>query len=206
MNSLPPIPDAPVRQPRYTFNWLVCHLLFAVGAAVGFTIIAEGISEYASSRVSDELLNPGRYALLSQAANYCFALVLITISSLSLIEVAVRRPITYGQYFLIGCALALFYLLLLAMAEKMLFVAAYCVVSAMTIGLVTWFVFAITRRAKAAIGAIVLLVFEYGLLYMLVSLGDMALLVGSLLLFVIIAVAMALSLKLKIRNEEIYLS
>jgi inner membrane protein involved in colicin E2 resistance len=50
-----------------------------------------------------------------------------------------------------------------------------------------------------------ILVAEYALMFVLIKLGSMALLVGSLSLFAILAVAMYFTLKLKMKNGELTL-
>ncbi len=122
-----------------------------------------------------------------------------------LVEISFRKEMNYFQYGLIGCAMCLFFLLLLAMSEKMPFGLAYTIVTVMTIGLICWFVNGITRTKKAVTLSVGLLVFEYGLMLILLYLGSMALLIGSIVLFILIAVAMYFTLKLRIENEELVL-
>ena len=99
----------------------------------------------------------------------------------------------------------LFNLLLLAMSEKMSFWIAYVVVSIMTIALISCFVMGLTKNKKAAILSTGILAVEYGLILVLVYMGSMALLIGSLSLFILIAVSMYFTLKLKVENEELVL-
>lgn len=63
----------------------------------------------------------------------------------------------------------------------------------------------LTKNTKAAILSTVILAVEYGLILELVYMGSMALLIGSLSLFILIAVAMYFTLKLKVENEELVL-
>lgn len=63
----------------------------------------------------------------------------------------------------------------------------------------------LTKNTKAAILSTVILAVEYGLILVLVYMGSMALLIGSLSLFILIAVAMYFTLKLKVENEELVL-
>lgn len=91
------------------------------------------------------------------------------------------------------------------MSEKMSFWIAYVIVSIMTIALISCFVMGLTKNTKAAILSTVILAVEYGLILELVYMGSMALLIGSLSLFILIAVAMYFTLKLKVENEELVL-
>ena len=120
-----------------------------------------------------------------------------------LVEIAFRKSINYLQYALIAMALTLFYLLLLAMSEKLAFGLSYAIVSAMTIGLIALFIKGITKNGKAVGLSSGILIVEYGLMFLLIKLGSMALLVGSLSLFLLIALAMYFTLKLKVENDEL---
>lgn len=192
-------------EPKYTMHWLGMQILFVFGISFVLAIISGGLDEFATNRQESGFLPENRYEYLSQTIIYSFAVIAITLTSLVLIEVAFKKGINYIQYGLIGCALCLFNLLLLAMSEKMPFLTAYIVVSVMTIGLINCFVLGITHHKKATALSTLILTTEYALILLLVHLGSMALLIGSLLLFVLIAIAMYFTLKLKFENKEIIL-
>lgn len=193
------------REPKYTMKWLGLQSLYVLGIAFVLTLIASGIDSFASSRVDSGLLHTARYILISQSIVYCIAVIVITSMSLMLVEVAFRKGINYIQYALIGMALTLFYLLLLAISEKLAFGWSYVIVSVMTIGLIALFIKGITQNMKAVGLASGILVIEYALMFVLIKLGSMALLIGSLSLFMLIALAMYFTLKLKVENEELIL-
>lgn len=193
------------KEPKYTMHWLGLQTLYVLGISIVLALIASGLDGFASGRQESGLLPGDRYEYVSQSITYCFAVIAITSMSLMLIEVAFRKGINYLQYGLIGCALCLFNLLLLAMAEKISFWIAYVVVSIMTIALISCFVMELTKNKKAAFLSTIILGVEYGLILVLVYIGSMALLIGSLSLFILIAVAMYFTLKLKVENEELVL-
>lgn len=199
MNELP----KPYCRPLFTKTRLGGQILFALGAASFLAIIAGSIGWLASGRVESGLLLRASYALLSQSIEYCFGVIAVTLMSLMLVEVAFRKPIGFLQYSLIAMALTLFYLLLLALSEKMAFGWSYAIVSLMTIAMNALFIKGITQSAKAAALTAGILIAEYGLMFVLINLGAMKLLVGSLLLFVILALAMYFTLKLRVVNEEL---
>lgn len=191
------------REPKYTMRWLGLQSLYVLGVALILALIASGIDSFALSRVNSGLLHSTGYTLLSQSIVYCFGVIAITSISLMLVEVAFRRGINNLQYALIGMALTLFYLLLLAISEKMAFGWSYLIVSVMTIGLIALFIKGITQNKQAVGLTAGILVVEYGLMFILIKMGTMALLIGSLSLFIIIALAMYFTLKLKVENEEL---
>lgn len=191
------------REPKYTMRWLGLQSLYVLGVACVLALVAGGIDSFALDRVKSGLLHSSRYALLSQSIAYCFGVITVTSMSLMLIEVTFRKGVNNIQYALIGMALTLFYLLLLAISEKMAFGWSYLIVSVMTIGLIALFIKGITQNMHAVGLTSGILVVEYALMFILITMGTMALLIGSLSLFVIIALAMYFTLKLKVENEEL---
>lgn len=191
---------------RYTMGWLGLHTLFALAMAGILAIVAQGVDSLGAQRAGAKLLSAASRTLLSESTLYSFAVIAISTISLMLIEIAFRKRINYLQYGLVGCALCLFYLLLLSMAELMPFIAAYATVSVMTVGLIGCFVKGLTRDRKAVATAAGILTAEYGIILLLLYLGSIALLVGSLVLFALIALAMYFTLKLKLVDEELTLN
>ena len=192
-------------EPKYTKTWLISQILLSLVYAGILTALAFGISSFAGSRLSDGFLSVSHYNFLEKSTNYCFIMITLTLMSVTLIELYFRRGANIAQMILIGAALCLFYLLLLSIAEHVPFWGAYAIVSAMIIGLLSWFIKAIVGKAKAAKSIAMILTAEYGLILLMVYLGSMVLLVGSVLLFALLALAMYLTLRLKIENEELIL-
>lgn len=199
MEQNPPI----YRKPKYTKQWLGLHCLYVLGLALMLTLISCGIDSFASGRVESGLLNKATFSQLSESIAYCFSIIAITSVSLMLVELTFRKGISYLQYALIAMSLTLFYLLLLALSEKLPFGASFAIVSVMTVGLIVWFINGITRNPKAVGLTAGILVAEYGLMFILIKLGSTALLVGSLILFLLIAFAMYLTLKLRVEDDEL---
>ncbi len=193
------------REPKYTMRWLVLHTVYVLLYALGLAVAAHCIDQFALDRQHSGLLLEARYNYLSESIAYCFALFSITFISLSFIEVAFRKEINYIHYGLIGLALCLFNLLLLAMSEHVSFWISYAIVTVMTVALISWFVNGITKVKKATLVSTAILVVEYGIIFALLRMGSMALLIGSLTLFVLIAIAMFFTLKLKVENQELVL-
>jgi inner membrane protein len=94
------------------------------------------------------------------------------------------------QYLLVGLALGIFYLLLLALSEHVGFAASYAVASAALVTLITTYIVGATTNRRAATGIGAALAASYGVLYVILLSQDYALLFGSLLLFVILAALM----------------
>ena len=192
-------------RPKYTLNWLGTHTLFVIGISMLMAFIAMGFDSMAWSRFHAGLLSESDCNLVDHVMGFCFAVIAITLVSIMIVEVAFRKAVNYFQYILIAAALTVFYLLLLAMTEKMPFWLSYTIVSAMTIGLISWFMTGVMDSIKAGRLATMIIFVEYLLIFLLIQLGSMALLVGSLALFILIAVAMYFSLRLKMVDDELVL-
>ncbi|WP_028885615.1 cell envelope integrity protein CreD [Teredinibacter turnerae] len=93
------------------------------------------------------------------------------------------------QYALVGVTLAIFYLLLLALAEHIPFYAAYTIAAGSCCLLLLEYLSAMLGRRRAAIfcGCLVVL---YAKLYVILQMEDFALLMGSLLMFALLALLM----------------
>ncbi len=138
-----------------------------------------------------DLLTPvDAYRQTERSLKYELLFLALTFAPLWLFEVLAGIRLHFIQYGLIGAAVCLFYLLELSLAEQLGFANAYALAAAMIAGLVTsyaWSILASVSRAAAMGGVISGL---YAFLYVLISLEDFALLVGSLALFLVLAVLM----------------
>lgn len=197
--------DITFEEPLYTVTRVGNKIIFLLATALVLACVAAGISGYADSRHTLGLIGNRNFDLLTQSVAYSFGIIAVTTLSLVLIEIAFRKRIYYVQYGLISCALCLFYLLLLAVAELTPFAVAYAIVTAMTIGLIAVFVKGITRNVRAVVLITAILAVEYAMLLVLVYIGTLALLIGSLSIFALLALAMYFTLKLKIVNNELTL-
>ena len=188
---------------KRNMSWLGIRTLGIVAISFVMSIISLCISSLASSRKAAELLSAGDYSLVDNSIEYCFAVFAITLASLLLIDVKYTVRITFFQFSLIGAALTLFYLLLLSFSEFIPFIAAYALVTVMTVGLISLFIKAISKNFKAFLLTVGIIVVEYAYILVLLYMGRAALLLGSLALFVLIAVAMCFTLRMKIVNGEL---
>jgi inner membrane protein len=127
------------------------------------------------------------YSQVNRAAKYGFLFIGFTFLALLMFDVIGGVRVSAVEYLLMGAALVLFFVLLLAFAEVIGFTPAYILASAAIAGLNTAYSAAVlgSWRRAAFIGA--LLVGLYAVLYILLSLEAYSLLIGSLLLFAALA-------------------
>jgi inner membrane protein len=125
-----------------------------------------------------------------RAVHYAVLLIGITFLTFFLWEHLSGIAIHGMQYLMVGLALALFYLLLLALSEHMSFDVAYGISAGALVGLITVYLTGVLRRAPLALGAGAGLATLYTMLYWILRSEDYSLLMGALLLFGVLAILM----------------
>lgn len=133
------------------------------------------------------------YAQATRATKYGVLFVVLTFGAFWLFEALRGVPIHPMQYGFVGTALAIFFLLLLALSEHLPFAAAYATAAVACVLLVTAYLSPVLggRRAAAGFGAGFAAL--HGVLYSVLQLEDTALLCGTLLMFSALAAAMLAS-------------
>jgi inner membrane protein len=123
------------------------------------------------------------YGLMERALKYGVMFIGVTFMTVFLLEVLSPRRIHIVQYCLVGLELLMFFVLLLALAERIGFGAAYASAAGATGLVVSAFVgVALESVRKAAIAAVSFAV-TFGLLYAVLTLEDFALLAGAIVGF-----------------------
>ena len=127
------------------------------------------------------------YSQVNRAVKYGFLFIGFTFLALLMFDVIGGVRVSPVEYLLMGAALVLFFVLLLAFAEVIGFTLAYIAASAAIAGLNTAYSAAVlgSWRRAALIGG--LLIGLYAVLYILLSLEAFSLIIGSLLLFAALA-------------------
>ena len=139
------------------------------------------------------LVPVNEYQKTMRTAKYALLPLGLTFLVFFFVELLNRRRIHPFQYLLVGLALVIFYVLLLALAEHMPFDAAYGLAAATIVALVTAYAAASFRQRQPTLATAGVLVLVYGFVFVVLQLQDYALLVGSLGLVVVLAAVMYLS-------------
>ena len=130
------------------------------------------------------------YALSFRATEYAFLFVLFTFAALALMEVVTNVRLHGVQYALVGSALAVFFLLLLSLSEHLSFPTAYAIAAAACVALLTIYLRHPLGSATRTAVFSGLFAAVYGSLYVLLRSEDHALLMGSLMVFGLLALFM----------------
>lgn len=133
------------------------------------------------------------YALNDRASKYGLLFVLLTFTGFLLFELVRQLRIHPVQYGLVGLALAIFFLLLIGLSEHIAFGWAYLVASLGCVGLIGFYVAHVLGSLARGLGFTAMLGLLYAVLYGLLRSEDNALVLGSGLLFVVLAAVMVVT-------------
>jgi inner membrane protein len=154
-------------------------------------------SEQALDALSVSLVEPVNiYSQADRASKYGFLFVALTFVGFFMFELIKRwafHPILYG---LVGLALAIFFLLLLSLSEHWAFWQAYLIAASACIGLLGVYLSAVLKSRGRGLGFATMLTLLYAALYGLLISEDNALVLGSLMLFAILAAIMLITRKI----------
>jgi inner membrane protein len=168
-------------------TWRTTHLASNVEQALR-RCAQDGCSELMAKTLGVAFIQPvDIYLQTERSAKYGFLFVLFTFVLFYLFELLKRLAIHPIQYALVGVALAMFFLLLVALSEHMAFSLAYVIATAACVALLGFYVSYVLRSLGRGAGFAALLALLYGALYILLQSEDMALLLGAILLFGILA-------------------
>jgi inner membrane protein len=127
------------------------------------------------------------YSRIDRAVKYGFLFIGFTFLTLLMFDIIGGIRVSAVEYLLMGAAIVLFFVLLLAFAEVIGFTAAYIVASAAIAGLNTAYSAAVLGSWKRGYVIGGLLIGLYAVLYILLGLEAFSLLIGSILLFAALA-------------------
>lgn len=133
------------------------------------------------------------YAQSNRAVKYALLFVLLTFAGFFLFEILRDLRIHPVQYLLVGLALAVFFLLLIALSEHMRFVYAYLIAASACVGLIATYLQAVLKSTLRALGFAAMLTALYTMLYALLRSEDHSLLLGAVLVFSVLAAVMLLT-------------
>ncbi len=176
-------------------TWRMTHLATG-GQATWDKLAREGKLLDAGAAAGVSLFDPVNiYALSYRATEYAFLFVLFTFAALALAETLSGIRLHAIQYALVGSALAVFFLLLIALSEHVAFAKAYGSAAAACVALLTFYLRHPLRTGGRTAAFFALFATLYGTLYVLLKSEDHALLMGSLLVFGVLAMAMVATRK-----------
>lgn len=156
--------------------------------------------EYTDSVLHQRIVNSGFGASLitpvdfylksERSVKYAVLFVLLVFATVFIMEVAMPVRVHVIQYALVGFAMSMFYLLLLALAEVIGFAAGFLVAALVSTAMIALYLGRSARSRILAAQVTAVLTGIYGFLYVVLQLEDYALLVGVLGLLAALAAVM----------------
>jgi len=143
-----------------------------------------------------------QYQQNMRSAKYAVMFIALTFVVFFFVEILTKKKIHPIQYLLVGIALILFYSLLLSISEQLNFGVAYLIASIATIGLIVFYAHTIFKNRLQTGILTAFLSILYIFLYVVLQLEDIALLIGSIGLFIILGFIMFFSRKINWYKPE----
>lgn len=150
----------------------------------------------------DFLLPLDHYQKTMRAVKYAIMFISLTFLVFFMIELSSKKRIHPVQYLLVSFALVLFYSLLLALSEHLNFDISYLLAAVAIIVLITAYSKSIFKNNKQTIFMGIFLTALYIFLYVVIQLQNMALLLGTVGLFIALATVMYTSRKVNWYKED----
>lgn len=191
-------PESTVTDKGFTAVWNVLHF----NRSIPENWVEDQVESFEPSTFGVDLIDTvNHYQQNMRSAKYAIMFIGLTFLVFFFVEVITKIRIHPIQYVLVGFALIIFYSLLLSVSEQLNFAIAYLIAAVATILLIMMYVQGIfkTKKHTAMLGGFLSAL--YGFLYVILQLEDVALLIGSIGLFVILAVVMYFSRKINWYRE-----
>lgn len=136
------------------------------------------------------------YKKSNRVAKYAILFIGLTFLVFFFVEIKQKVFIHPIQYLLVGIALVVFYSLLLALSEHVLFNTAYLLSTLLTLGLVSFYTSAVIKSKQVTLLITGILGVLYFFIFTIIQLQDYALLMGTIGIFLILALVMFFSRKI----------
>jgi inner membrane protein len=161
----------------FTATWSISYI--ASGAPLSWLADEYRLDPDRTASFGVALVEPGDvHQQTDRIVKYGILVIGLTFGTMFVVGALKHDRVHLVQYLLIGASIALFYLLLLSLAEQMDFALSYLVASLVDIAIVACYAGATIRRLMGwAVGAILALVHAY--MYVLLRMESYALLTGT---------------------------
>ncbi len=133
------------------------------------------------------------YQKIHRTTNYALLTIALTFLVFFLVETIGNRRIHPFQYTVVGLAICLFYALLLSISEFVAFNAAYWFSAGAIISLISLYSIPLFQSRRYSMVLCGVLIISFGFIFIILQLQDLALLIGTLGLLVILSLTMYLT-------------
>lgn len=186
-----PEADTRVSEAGFAATWATSHFATNLAQALQDCLDSARCADYARNAFGVAFIEPvDLYLTLERAMKYGFLFIGLTFAAFFLFEVLARLAIHPIQYALVGIALAVFFLLLLSLSEHFAFAPSYALAALACVALIGFYLSFVLQGARRGLLFAAGLGTLYALLYAVLRLEDHALLMGSALIFALLAATM----------------
>lgn len=191
-------PEHTITESGFDATWKILHF----NRSIPDSWIDNGVQPFAESSFGVNLVDTvDHYQQNMRSAKYAILFIALTFVIFFFVELLTKKRIHPIQYLLVGLALVLFYALLLSISEQVGFAIAYLIASVATIGMITLYAQSVFKNRKQTALLTSTLCLLYLFLYVILQLEEIALLIGSIGLFLVLAVIMYFSRKVNWYKE-----
>ncbi len=182
-----------ITEAGFSGHWSINHL--ATGTPLAWRDGEFNLDTSSMNVIGVVLTEPGdAHQQTDRIVKYGLLVVALTFGTIFVMGLLKRDRVHLVQYLLIGAAIALFYLLLLSLAEQMPFGGAYLIASLVDIAIVALYAGATIRRFVGLLTGIILAAL-HGYMYVLLQMESYALLSGTIGLLLILVLTMVATRK-----------
>ena len=174
----------------FAASWSISHI--ATGSPLSWLVDEFRLQSDRITTIGVALAEPGDvHQQTDRIVKYGILVIGLTFGTMFVVGALKRDRVHLVQYLLIGASIALFYLLLLSLAEQMDFALSYLIASLVDIAIVAWYAGTTIRRLMGWVtGAILTLI--HGYMYVLLQMESFSLLSGTIgLLIALLGVMIA---------------
>jgi inner membrane protein len=172
----------------YSAHWQINSISTEAPANILNLLNKSAGSQTRQTAVGVQLIDPvDIYTLNGRASKYAMLFVLVILGAFVLFELFKQLAIHPLQYLMIGLAIVIFFLLLLSLSEHIGFKLAYVIAAAACTMLITTYAAFVLNSWRRALPLGIGIVALYGALHQILQSEENALLMGTTLLFTVLA-------------------
>ena len=192
-------PTYSMTEKGFKANWHILHF----NRSIPENWIDNQVDNFNDTKFGVDLVDTvDHYQQNMRSAKYALMFIALTFVVFFFVEILTKKKIHPIQYLLVGIALILFYSLLLSISEQLNFGLAYLIASIATIGLISLYAHSIFKNIIQTGMLATILSVLYIFLYVVLQLEDVALLFGSIGLFIILGIIMYFSKRINWYKQD----
>ena len=138
------------------------------------------------------------FSLIDRLIDYVFLFAAVVYTAIFAFEITVRRFLNVLHLGVLGLALCMFYLLLLAVSEFVLFAYAYAFAALAVVIMTGAYIHALFKKKVYTLVMLCIMCVTYFMLYVILHIQNYALIIGTGFMLLILALAMYATTKLSL--------